>query len=116
MPTKSLSLTLLAVLLATSVGCIGISKNTDRFLNPPTSGMTEVEMVMQFGAPDFSTRSGDKAVYVYKIIDRAYYIVFGYADDLDMVVVLEGGKVKEVKKLKAGTGMAILQPNTWPSN
>lgn len=116
MPSKTFALSLLVALIATSVGCIGITKNTDRFLNPPSPGMTEVETVMNFGAPDFSTRSGDSAVFVYKLIDRAYYVAYGYSDDIDMVVVFKNGKVTEVKKLKASSGMALFQPSTWNIN
>jgi hypothetical protein len=113
---KTLTHGLLLVLLTTSFGCIGITKSADMFLNSPSVGMTEIEMVMTYGAPAFSTHNGDTAVYVYKIVDRAYYVVYGYNDDIDMVIVCKGGKVAEVKKVKPASGMTILQPNTWTIN
>ena len=116
MTSNTLTRIVLLALLLTSVGCIGIQNAPDVFLNQPTPGMNEVEMIKTYGMPDYTHKSGDTTVYVYQVNNRAYYVVYGFNNDVDMVVVCKAGKVVEVKNVKSGDGMSILQPNTWNVN
>ncbi len=112
MSTRTTTLVLLIALLLAASGCIGITKSSPVFLNPPSIGMTVVDMVKTYGAPVYTASSGDETVYVYRVMDHAHYVAYGYNEDLDLVVVCKNGAVTEVKNVKAGSGMAILHP-TW---
>ena len=116
MTFKTLTTVALFSLLLASTGCIGTLKAPDAFLNQPAPGMDEIEMIQTYGMPDYTHTSGDSTVHVYQVNEYYYYIAFGESKEVDMVVLCKDGKVTEVKNVKAGEGMAILQPNTWNVN
>ncbi len=116
MTLKTFTAIALFSVLLSSVGCIGIQKAPDVFLNQPSPGMDEIEMIKTYGMPDYTHTSGDTTVHVYQMNDYYYYVAYGKSEDVDMVVVCKDGVVTEVKKVRVGDGLAILQPNTWNVN
>lgn len=116
MTLKTLTAIALFSVLLSSVSCIGTRKSPDVFLNQPSPGMDEIEMIKTYGMPDYTHTSGDTTVHVYQVNDDYFYVVYGKSEDVDMVVVCKGGKVTEVKRIRVGEGLAILQPNTWNVN
>ena len=112
MSANTLVKTALIVLLVSTVGCIGVSSSGDAFLNAPANGMSEIEMIKTYGAPDYTLQSDGTTVHVYNIVDRAHYVLYGYDNSVEMVVICENGKVTETKNTKAGDAMQIL----WPAD
>lgn len=104
---------LLIGLLFVSFGCIGTQMATDVFLNQPVPGTSEVDLIKTYGMPDYSLSSGATSVHVYQVPERQYYVLYGWSEDVDMVVVCRDGQVAEVKNVRTSESMAILQPATW---
>jgi len=116
MKNRTLWSVALVALLAALPACIGIRSNKDAFLNDPAVGTSVVQMLATFGKPDYSTTVGDQTVYIYRILDDGYYVLFGSSDRIDLVVTATNGSVTESKRVKVGRDLAILQPSTWQVN
>ncbi len=94
-------------------GCIGFYGNTKRFLQPPTEGMEEIEMLKQFGEPSFCAVVEDQKVYSYKVRDVKYIVLVGTYNGYDLIVVCRDGRVIEVKKMPRNRGFTLFTPPAW---
>ena len=103
----------LAILVFSLSGCIGFYGNTTRFLQPPSEGMEEIEMIKQYGEPSFSTVVEDQTVYSYKIRDVKYLVVVGIYKGYDLVIVCLDGRVIEVKKIDRNQSFSLFHPAPW---
>ena len=103
----------LAALLFSLSGCIGFYGNTTRFLQPPTEGMEEIDMIKQYGEPSFCTVVEDQKVYSYKVRDVKYVVVVGLYNGYDLVIVCRDGRVIEVKKIDRNQSFSLFQPVPW---
>ena len=103
----------LMMTLISACGCVGIYGNTKRFLNPPTAGMKEIDMIKAYGEPSFATEIEDQKVYTYSVRDVRYIVVVGLYKGYDLVVVCRDGYVIEVKKISRNDSLALFQPVPW---
>jgi hypothetical protein len=101
----------LAVLPLT--GCIGIYNNSNLFQLSPNEGLDEVELLKRYGAPDFSGYVENRQVYVYKVRNNRYIVLFGLYEGYDMVVTCENGVVRNVSRVERPQAFALLNPVPW---
>lgn len=103
----------LMVSLIVLTGCIGIYNNSDVFFNPPETGTSELELLKDFGAPDFAETTREGKVYVYKVRDVKYIILVGIYDGHDMVVVMQDGVVVQTRNVQRPKAFTLFQPIPW---
>lgn len=103
----------LGLLIVSLSGCVGLYGNTTRFLQPPTEGMEEIEMIKQYGEPSFSTIVEDQKVYCYKVRDVKYLVVVGIYEGYDLVIVCRDGRVIHIKKIDRNRCFSLFQPVPW---
>ena len=94
-------------------GCVGFYGNTKRFLQPPTEGMLEIEMIKTYGEPSFSSVVEDQTVYTYRVREVQYIIAAGLYNGYDLIVICRDGRVVEVKKLPRPVSFTVLHPVPW---
>ena len=103
----------LAALVFTT-GCVGIYDNSSLFkYKGPAEGVEEVEMLQSYGAPSFATQVGSQKVYIYKIRDNKYIILFGLFDGADLTVTCEEGKIIKVNRVERPKAFSLFQPWIW---
>lgn len=103
-----------AALAVLGAGCIGIYNNTEKFLNQPKEGTSEAELLGTFGLPDFSSPlEGGGKVYGYKVRDVKYIILVGVYEGYDLLFTVQGGALKETKKIARPKAFTLFQPVPW---
>jgi len=109
-----IALALLAAGLAgLTTGCIGLYDNSKKFMNLPATGTDEIDVLKEFGAPDFQATTSDRKVYTYKVRDVKYVVLVGVYSGHDLLVVVKDGKVEETRRVARPSTLAILQPIPW---
>lgn len=94
-------------------GCIGINNNSRTFLNPPSTGMLEIDVLTKYGAPHYAGFAENQKVYIYKVRDHKYIVLVGIYEGYDLVVVCDAGEVTNVVKVERPTTFALFQPLPW---
>ncbi|MGF1572054.1 MAG: hypothetical protein ACFCU1_03205 [Sumerlaeia bacterium] len=110
---KSLFFTLV---LSTSVllsGCIGIYDNSKLFLPSPQVGMNELEVMKQYGTPSYAGFVEDKKVYIYKIRNNQYIVLFGKYEGYDLVLTCDNGQVVSIDRAERSSAFALFNPVPW---
>ena len=102
-----------AGLLIALGGCVSSYNNSQRFTLPPHPGMTELEMLQKYGAPDYAGFVEEQKVYIYKVRESGYFIIFGRYSGRDIVVTTKGGVVKKVDELSRGESLTFLYAAPW---
>ena len=101
-------------LLATSLaGCIGIYNNSKVFRSKPYLGMTEMEVLQEYGNPGYSGFVEDNKVYIYEVRDNKYIILIGIYEGYDLVVTCNNGEVVDVKEAPRPEAFSFLSPLPW---
>lgn len=102
------------VFLATALsGCIGIYNNSKVFRSKPYVGMTEMEVLEEYGNPDFSGFVEDNKVYIYEVRDNKYIILIGIYEGYDLVVTTNDGEVVNVAEAPRPEAFSLLGPVPW---
>ena len=110
---SSIVLSVLTLTLITLTSCVGIYDNTKRFMNLPAEGTDELQMIREYGSPDFTTTVEDQKVYTYKVRKVGYYVVVGIYEGYDLMVVCRDGRIVESKKIPHHNSFTIFQPVPW---
>ena len=110
---RGLSIFCTLLLLVSLTGCIGLYDNSPLFLNDPAAGMSEADVIKNYGAPAFATSSGSETIYVYKVRKTRYVVLAGVYEGHDLVVRFNNGVVVETHKVANADALAILQPVPW---
>ncbi|MBN1516562.1 hypothetical protein JXA32_08330 [Candidatus Sumerlaeota bacterium] len=106
------SIAILAIAFS-ATACVGIRSNEGNFLNPPERGISELELLLTYGKPDFTAAVEDQKVYIYSVVSEKYIIAVGMSGSYDLIVTCRDGEVVDTKRIKSAGGISILQPNTW---
>lgn len=110
---KSLVATCLVVSLIPLSGCIGIYDNSKLFLPSPQVGMTELDLMKQYGTPNYSGFVDDKKVYIYKVRNNQYIVLFGKYEGYDLVLTCDNGQVIDIDRAERGSAFALFNPVPW---
>ena len=102
-----------SALLLLATGCFGRFDNTYKFINEPRTGQAELEMLKQYGIPNFTTSVEGQRIYGYKVRRANYYVFLGLYDGYDMLIVCRDGRVVETRKVLRPETVTILQPVPW---
>ncbi len=103
----------LAIVAALGAGCVGVYNNRPHFMTEPQIGMSEADLIKRYGTPSFSGFALDQKIYTYKVRDNKYIVLVGLYEGYDLVVVCEGGEVKEIARAPRPTTLTILHPAPW---
>lgn len=108
-------LALLGVLAAGVLfsGCVSVYSNTKRFDPAPHVGMTEMDLILTYGAPDYAGFVEDQKIYVYKVRDSKFIIALGQYNGYDMVITTKGGIIKDTRRLPRGQAVTLLYAAPW---
>ena len=106
-------LVLALALLVALTGCVGFYNNSDQFLNPPATGMKELEVLKTYGTPQFASESGGDRILSYKVRDTKYILLFGQYEGYDLIVVFKDGAVVETYKVQIPKVFCLFQPWNW---
>lgn len=113
-PAKKAAITLLCSFAVLSLsGCIGIYDNSKLFQPTPQVGMTELEVLKQYGTPSYSGFVGDNAVYTYKIRDNKYIVLFGMYEGYDLVLTCDNGQVVSIDRAERSNAFTLFNPVPW---
>ena len=100
-------------LLVSASGCVGIYDNSEKFLNDPVVGTSEIDVLKTYATPSFATASGDEKIFSYKVRDTKYIVLVGLYDGYDLIVRMQNGAVSEVHKVQRPKTFAIFNPWAW---
>jgi hypothetical protein len=115
-PTRQLSRFLAGALFVAALplaGCIGIYDNSVQFELQPAKGLEETEVLKRYGSPEFAGYVENKQVYIYKIRDNRYYVLYGVYEGYDLVITCENGVVTDVSKVERPKAMTLFNPVPW---
>jgi hypothetical protein len=94
-------------------GCIVIYDNSLQFELQPGKGLEETEVLKRYGAPEYAGFVENKQVYIYKIRNNRYYVLFGVYEGYDLVITCENGVVTDVSKVSRPSAMTLFNPVPW---
>ncbi|MDX1971364.1 MAG: hypothetical protein SFY68_02420 [Candidatus Sumerlaeia bacterium] len=111
--SKAALLGLATLSLLPLTGCIGIYDNSKLFTPTPQVGMSELELLKQYGTPSYSDFVDDKKVHIYKIRNNQYIVLFGKYDGYDLVITCDNGQVIDIDRAERGEAFALFNPVPW---
>lgn len=94
-------------------GCVSIYSNAKRFDPAPHVGMTEMDLIQNYGAPDYSGFVEDQKIYVYKVRTSKFIIALGQYSGYDMVIMTKGGVIKDTRRLPRGEAVSLIYAAPW---
>jgi len=94
-------------------GCVSIYSNSNQFDPAPHVGMTEMDLIQTYGAPDYAGFVEDQKIYVYKVRDSKFIIALGQYNGYDMVITTKGGIIKDTRRLPRGQAVTFLYAAPW---
>ena len=93
-------------------GCIYSHQNYGPARATVGTGTDVEDLVQTFGAPDQILKAGNSELYVYRVVEGRWIVVFGQVQKSDFVVTVVNGRVTGSTWVRTGEALSVLAVQT----